>query len=117
MSIANSSPSAEAVQASSAAGAPVKASFVRSLQKVVQENIRDYGMYIALFVIIEIFTVTTNGLFISSRNIVNLINQSGFIVVLAVGMTLVIIIHHIDLSVGFLSGFIGAIAAVALKYW
>ncbi len=74
-------------------------------------------MYIALFVIMAIFTVTTHGVFISSRNISNLMNQTGYIAVLAVGMTLVIVIRHIDLSVGFLSGFLGAIAAIALVFW
>ena len=44
-------------------------------------------------------------------------NQTGYIAVLAVGMTLVIVIRHIDLSVGFLSGFLGAIAAIALVFW
>jgi putative multiple sugar transport system permease protein len=78
------------------------------------QNIRDYGMYIALFVIMVIFTITTKGVFISSRNISNLINQTGYIAVLAVGMTLVIVIRHIDLSVGFLSGFLGALAAIAM---
>ncbi len=43
----------------------------------------------------------------SSRNISNLVNQTGYIAVLAVGMTLVIVIRHIDLSVGFLAGFLG----------
>ncbi len=51
------------------------------------------------------FTIATKGIFISSRNIANLINQTGYIAVLAVGMTLVIIISHIDLSVGYLSDF------------
>ncbi len=87
------------------------------LTKVVRQNIRDYGMYIALVVIMAIFTITTNGLFISARNIANLLNQTGYIAVLAVGMTLVIVIRHIDLSVGFLSGFLGAIAAIALVFW
>lgn len=90
-------------------------SFASGLRKVLQENIRDYAMYIALFVIFAFFTFTTNGLFLSSRNISNLLNQTGYIAVLAVGMTLVIIIRHIDLSVGFLSGFLGALAAIALK--
>ncbi len=89
----------------------------KDLQKALRQNIRDYGMYIALFIIMAIFTITTNGLFISSRNIANLLNQSGYIAVLAVGMTLVIVIRHIDLSVGFLAGFLGAIAAIALVYW
>jgi len=74
-------------------------------------------MYIALFIIMAIFTITTNGTFISSRNIVNLVNQTGYIAVLAVGMTLVIVIRHIDLSVGFLGGFLGAIAAIAMVQW
>ena len=73
-------------------------------------------MDIALFVIMAIFTVTTKGIFVSSRNISNLFNQAGYIAVLAVGMTLVIVIRHIDLSVGFLSGFIGAIAAILMVF-
>jgi len=92
-------------------------SFVRDLQRVLRQNIREYGMFIALFVIMAYFTVTTGGLFISSRNISNLMNQTGYIAVLAVGMTLVIVIRHIDLSVGFLAGFLGAIAAIAMVSW
>lgn len=83
-------------------------------RKLLQQNIREYGMYIALFVIMTIFTITTEGTFLSSRNIVNLVNQTGYIAVLAIGMTLVIIIRQIDLSVGFLAGFLGAIAAIAM---
>jgi putative multiple sugar transport system permease protein len=90
---------------------------VDDLRKALRQNIRDYGMYIALFVIMAIFTVATKGIFISSRNIANLMNQTGYIAVLAVGMTLVIVIRHIDLSVGFLAGFLGAIAAVAMVTW
>jgi putative multiple sugar transport system permease protein len=91
--------------------------FLRNIQKSIQNNIREYGMFIALFVIMAIFTFTTNGLFLSSRNLSNLFNQTGYIAVLGVGMTLVIVIRHIDLSVGFLSGFLGAIAAIALRFW
>ena len=91
------------------------ASFMQSLQKMLRMNIRDYGMYIALFVIMAFFTWRTDGLFISSRNIANLLNQTGYIAVLAVGMTLVIVIRHIDLSVGFLSGFLAALAAIGMK--
>jgi len=92
-------------------------SFVDDVRKLLRENIRDYGMFIALFVIILFFTLATDGLFISPRNLVNLVNQTGYIAVLAVGMTLVIVIRHIDLSVGFLAGFLGAIAAIALEQW
>lgn len=92
-------------------------SFINDLQKVLRQNIREYGMFIALFLIMAIFTATTRGVFISPRNISNLLNQTGYIAVLAVGMTLVIVIRHIDLSVGFLAGFLGAIAAIALVSW
>ena len=81
-------------------------------------NIRDYAMYIALVVIFVIFTVATKGLFLSSRNLINLVNQTGYVAVLAIGMTLILIIKHIDLSVGFVAGFTGAIAAILLmKGW
>ena len=92
-------------------------SFVINIKKVLKENIREYGMFIALFIIMAIFTAATKGIFISSRNISNLLNQTGYIAVLAVGMTLVIVIKHIDLSVGFLAGFLGAVAAIGLTAW
>ena len=82
-----------------------------------RHNIRDYGMYIAFVVIVVYFTIMTKGLFVSSRNIGNLVNATSYIAVLAVGMTLVIVIRHIDLSVGYLAGTLGAVAAIALKYW
>ncbi len=92
-------------------------SFIDDVKKLVRENIRESGMFIALFIIMAIFAIQTDGLFISSRNIVNLVNQTGYIAVLAVGMTLVIVIRHIDLSVGFLAGFLGAVAAIGLTSW
>jgi len=84
------------------------------LRNALSKNLRDYGMYIALMVIMTFFTIATNGLFLSSRNIADLMNQTGYIAVLAVGMTLVIVIRHIDLSVGYLAGFLGALAAIGL---
>jgi len=92
-------------------------SFINDAQKFIRENIRDYGMFIALFIIFAFFAVATDGLFLSPRNLTNLMNQTGYIAVLAVGMTLIIVIRHIDLSVGFLAGFLGAVAAIALVSW
>ncbi|WP_335872315.1 sugar ABC transporter permease [Bacillus sp. 2205SS5-2] len=89
-------------------------SFFSEMRALLKENIRDYGMFIALFVIILTFSIMTNGLFMSSRNISNLLDSAGYIAVLAVGMTLVIVIRHIDLSVGYAAGFLGAIAAILL---
>jgi putative multiple sugar transport system permease protein len=94
-----------------------KMSFFKEFLTLLKKNIRDYGMYIALFVIMAYFTIATDGIFISSRNISNLMNQMGYIAVLAIGMTLIIVIRHIDLSVGYLAGFLGALAAIALTSW
>lgn len=88
--------------------------FINEAKSLLKQNIREYGMYIALVVIMLTFSIATDGLFMSSRNISNLINQTGYIAVLAVGMTLILIIRHIDLSVGFVAGFLGAIAAILL---
>jgi len=92
-------------------------SFIKELFNLLKRNIRDYGMFIALFAIMAFFTFATDGIFISSRNISNLINQMGYIAVLAIGMTLVIVIRHIDLSIGYLAGFLGAVAAIGLTAW
>lgn len=75
---------------------------------------KDYFMYIALVAIFIIFAIATNGLFLSARNISDLVNQTGYVAVLAIGMTLVLIIRHIDLSVGYVAGFTGAVAATML---
>jgi putative multiple sugar transport system permease protein len=88
--------------------------FINEAKSLFKVNIRDYGMYIALIVIMLTFSIMTDGLFMSSRNISNLLDSAGYIAVLAVGMTLVIVIRHIDLSVGFAAGFLGAIAAILL---
>ena len=74
-------------------------------------------MYIALFGIMAIFAVQTERVFIPPRNLSNLLHQTGYTAVFAVGMTLVIVIRQIDLSVGFLAGFLGAVAAIALVQW
>ena len=90
---------------------------IRDTLKAQQHNIRDYGMYVAFLIIVIFFTIATKGLFVSSRNIGNLVNATSYIAVAAVGMTLVIVIRHIDLSVGYLAGTLGAVAAISLKYW
>ncbi len=89
----------------------------KGLLDILKANIGDYFMFFALVIIMIFFTITTDGVFISSRNISNLINQMGYIAVLAVGMTLIIVIRHIELSVGYLAGFLGAFAAIAMTFW
>lgn len=94
--------------------APAKASIGKELGTLLKNNIRDYMMYIALVVIMAFFTWKTGGSFIEARNISNLVNQAGYVAVLAIGMTLILILKHIDLSVGYVAGFSGAIAAILM---
>ena len=83
---------------------------------LLKTNIRNYAMYVALAVIFILFTFTTSGAFLTARNITNLVNQTGYVAVMAVGMTLVLIIQQIDLSVGYAAGFFGACAALIMLY-
>ncbi len=85
------------------------------LAALIKTNIRDYAMYIALVVIFIFFGVRTDGLFLSPRNLSDLINQTGYVAIIAIGMTVILIIKHIDLSVGYVAGFLGAIAAILMK--
>mgnify|MGYP001944570556 FL=1 len=75
---------------------------------------RQYGMIIALLFILLLFAVLTNGILLRPLNITNLILQNSYILVLAIGMVMVIIAGHIDLSVGSVVAFVGAIAAILM---
>ena len=86
------------------------------LGRLLKTNICDYAMYIVLVVLFVVFGILTNGLFLSPRNLTDLINQTGYVAVLAIGMTCILIISHIDLSVGYVAGFLGAVAATLLTF-
>lgn len=90
---------------------------VREIITMAKTNIRDYMMYITLVCIMLFFAIQTDGGFLQARNITNLINQAGYVAVMAIGMTVILIIVHIDLSVGYVAGFCGAVAAILMtKY-
>ena len=86
----------------------------KEIAELAKSNIRDYMMYIVLVLIMAFFTWRTNGGFLQARNISNLINQAAYVAVLAIGMTLILILKHIDLSVGYVAGFCGAVAAILM---
>lgn len=90
---------------------------VVSIGEFVRGNIREYGMFIALIAIMVFFQISTGGVLFRPLNLTNIILQNSFIVVMALGMLLVIVAGHIDLSVGSVVGFIGAIAAVMTVQW
>nr|WP_244468759.1 multiple monosaccharide ABC transporter permease [Devosia limi] len=84
------------------------------MRTILQTNLRDYGLVVALLAIMVFFQFTTNGVLFKPVNLTNLILQNSYIIIMALGMLLVIVGGHIDLSVGSVSGFIGAIAAIMM---
>ena len=80
-------------------------------------NLRDYGLILALIAIMVFFQVTTGGTMFKPLNLSNLVQQNSFIIVMALGMLLVIVSGHIDLSVGSVAGFIGALSAMMMVIW
>ncbi|MEV4382783.1 multiple monosaccharide ABC transporter permease [Streptosporangium sp. NPDC049644] len=77
-------------------------------------NLRQSGIYIAFALIIVLFSVLTDGELLSPQNISNIMVQNSYVLILAIGMILIIIAGHIDLSVGSVVGLTGAIAAVLM---
>ena len=77
-------------------------------------NLREYGLLISLIAIMVFFQVMTDGTLFQPLNLTNLILQNSYIIIMALGMLLVIVAGHIDLSVGSVAGFIGAVAAVLM---
>jgi len=88
-----------------------------SLGAYLRNNIRDYGLLIALVVIMIFFQIITGGVLFRPVNITNLVLQNSFIVIMALGMLLIIVAGHIDLSVGSIVAFTGGLSAVMLVKW
>ena len=82
--------------------------------EALKNNLREYGMLMSLIAIMAFFQVMTDGTLMQPLNLTNLILQNSYIVIMALGMLLVIVAGHIDLSVGSVVGFIGALAAVLM---
>ena len=80
----------------------------------LKRHLRDYGMLLSLVAIMALFEYLTDGTLLEPLNLTNLVLQNSYIVIMALGMLLVIVAGHIDLSVGSVCGFIGALAAVLM---
>ncbi|MFD6532749.1 multiple monosaccharide ABC transporter permease [Streptomyces sp. NPDC060184] len=86
----------------------------RVLLDGVRRNMRQYGMLFALGLIVLLFEIWTGGDLLLPRNVSNLVLQNSYILILAIGMMIVIIAGHIDLSVGSLMALVGGIGAVLM---
>lgn len=85
-------------------------------------RLRQVGIFIALIVIVILFQILTGGTLLTPRNVTSIINQNAYILILAIGMVMIIIAGHIDLSVGSVLAFVGAmsgifIVKVGMPWW
>ncbi len=85
---------------------------VAGLKEIFTKNLRTSGIYIAFVAIIGLFTVLTDGMLLSPGNLTNIVLQYSYILILAIGMVIVIIGGHIDLSVGSVVALTGATSAI-----
>ncbi|MCL2699265.1 MAG: sugar ABC transporter permease [Defluviitaleaceae bacterium] len=86
---------------------------MNKIQSALDGKMRQYGMVFALFTVVILFQVLTDGILLMPLNISNIIQQNGYIMILACGMMLCILTGgNIDLSVGSVAGFVGAVTAI-----
>ncbi|MBE6054839.1 MAG: sugar ABC transporter permease [Clostridium sartagoforme] len=86
-----------------------------TLKTVFKHNVRQYAMLIALVVIIVLFQILTKGILLVPMNVTNLILQNSYVFILSIGMTLCIVSSsNIDLSVGSVVAFIGALSGILI---
>lgn len=88
-----------------------------TLLATITGNMRQYGIVGALIVIVIAFQILTGGVLLKPNSFVSLIQQNAYVIILAVGMVMVIIATHIDLSVGSLVAFIGGVCALLMEHY
>ena len=85
-----------------------------SVGMYLKNNMRQYGLLLALVAIMAFFQIVTDGTMMKPLNLTNLVLQNSYVVIMALGMLLVIVAGHIDLSVGSVAAFVGALSAVMI---
>jgi putative multiple sugar transport system permease protein len=85
-----------------------------NVMELLTRNMRQSGIYVAFVFIVLLFTVLTGGTLLSPGNLTNLVLQYSYILILAIGMVMIIVAGHIDLSVGSVVALTGAVAAVVV---
>ena len=88
-----------------------------TLTQYLSRNVRQYGIWLALVAIIILFQVLTNGLLLRPNNVASLVQQNAYVMILAIGMVMVIVARHIDLSVGSVVAFVGGVTAIMMRSW
>jgi putative multiple sugar transport system permease protein len=90
---------------------------MKAIKQLFGGNTRQFGMIFALIALVVYFQIRSGGLLLTPDNVINLMNGYSYILILAVGMVLVIIAGHIDLSVGSVAAFVGIVVALSMRDW
>src|SRR6476661_2586946 len=90
---------------------------MNALKKLFGGDTRQFGMIFALVALIILFQWLTGGITLTPGNVINLFNGNSYILILAIGMVLVIIAGHIDLSVGSVAAFVGVCVSLFIRDW
>lgn len=88
---------------------------MKKLKDIFGGDTRQFGMIFALVALIVFFQIMTNGLVLKPENVINIFNGNSYILVMAIGMVLVIIAGHIDLSVGSVAAAVGIVVALLMR--
>jgi putative multiple sugar transport system permease protein len=90
---------------------------MKSLAQIFSGGARQFGMIFALLLLVVVFQIGTGGKVLTPTNVQNIINGNSYVLILAIGMVLVIIAGHIDLSVGSVAAVVGIVVALAIRDW
>lgn len=90
---------------------------MNGLKQLFGGGFRQFGMLFVLVALALFFNWQTGGLVVTPTNLMNLLNGNSYILVLAIGMVMVIVIGHIDLAVGSVAAFVGIVVAIAMRDW
>ncbi|MGL5406461.1 MAG: multiple monosaccharide ABC transporter permease [Propionibacteriaceae bacterium] len=90
---------------------------MKNFKEIFGGNLRQFGMLFALLALVVFFQIQTGGKLLTPTNMMNLLNGNSYILILAIGMVLVIIAGHIDLSVGSVAAFAGIVVALTMRDW
>lgn len=90
---------------------------MKSIKQIFGSNLQQYTMVVALIVLTLVFNWTSDGRMLTPSNFQNLISGNAYVLILAIGMVMVIVIGQIDLSVGSVAGFVGMFLAISTTHW
>lgn len=88
---------------------------MRAIKKVIGSDLKQYAMMVVLITLIIIFNIASGGKMVTPSNFQNLLSGNAYVLILAIGMLMVIVVGHIDLSVGSVAGFVGMLTALAAR--